>query len=86
MYVQTTTVVPTAVIGRMASFVTVTVPPQLSVAVGAVSDESEQVADTSAKVAAFGTGAVTSSKTTSCVCVDKLPKPSLYVQVTTVVP
>ena len=86
LYVQVTTVVPCVVIGSVALFVTVTTPPQLSVAVGAVKLATEHSAVTFAKVASVGTGAVTSSITTFCVCVDVFPFPSLYVQVTTVVP
>ena len=73
-------------IGSVALFVTVTTPPQLSVAVGAVNDVTVHSAVTFANVATVGTGAVTSSITTFCVCVDVFPFPSLYVQVTTVVP
>ena len=73
-------------IGRVTLFVTVTVPPQLSVAVGAVKDVTEHCVVMFANVATTGTGAVTSSITTFCVCVVVFPFPSLYVQITTVVP
>ena len=65
--------VPKVVIGSVASLVTVTTPPQLSVAVGAVSVVTLHSPITSAKVALSATGAVVSVITTSCVCVDVLP-------------
>ena len=86
VYVQVTTVVPCVEIGSVASFVTVTVPPQLSVAVGAVNVVTEHSSVTSAKVATSGDGAVTSVITTFCDCVELFPFASVYVQVTTVVP
>ena len=65
--------VPCTVIGNVALLLTVTTPPQLSVAVGAVSAVTSHCAITSASVALSATGAVVSVITTSCVCVDVFP-------------
>ena len=73
-------------IGSVALFVTVTTPAQLSVAVGFVKLVTSHTAVRSSSDAVSGTGAVTSAIMTFCVCVEVLPFPSSYVQVTTVVP
>ena len=73
-------------IGRLVVVVPVTVPEQLSVAVGAVRLVTLHSAVTSDNEGSFTTGAVVSSITTFCVCVLVLPSPSVYVHVTTVVP
>ena len=82
-YVHVITVVPCAVIGKVASVVAVIVAPQLSVAVGAVIEDTSHSAVISANVATSATGAVTSSIITFCVCVLVFPLPSSYVQVIT---
>ena len=68
-----TTVVPNVLIGKVASLVTVTAPPQLSVAVGGVKLVSSHSAMMSAKVATSATGAVVSVITTFCGWVDEFP-------------
>ena len=70
----------------MALFVTVTGPPQLSIAVGGVRLVTEHDAVTFGNERRAGVGPVLSLITTFCVCVDVLPLPSSYVHVTTVVP
>jgi hypothetical protein len=82
--VHVITVVPCVVMGNVVVVVAVTVPTQLSVAVGAVT-VAEHWAVTSGKDAGAN-GGVISSMITFCVTVDVLPLPSLKVQVTTVVP
>ncbi len=81
-YVQVTSVVPCAVIGSVASLVTVTVPPQLSVAVGAVSVVTAHSAVISVSVAISGVGAVISSTMTFWFWVTVFPLPSSKVQIT----
>ena len=66
--------------------VTVTTPPQLSVAVGAVKLVTSHCAVTSANVARSATGAVVSVITTSCVWVDVFPLLPVYVHVIVNVP
>ena len=63
-----------------------TVPEQLSVAVGAVSEVTLHCAVTSDNDEASATGAVVSLITTVCVCVLVLPAASVYVPVIPVVP
>ena len=58
----------------------------MSVAVGAVKLVTEHSEVMFAKLTIVATGAVLSSIITLCVCVDVFPFPSLYVQVTVVVP
>src|SRR6056297_263262 len=72
--------------GNVASFVTVTVPAQLSLAVGAVRLVTSQSAVTSGRGSTSGTGSVISFMTTFWVCVDKFPAKSVKVHVTKVVP
>ncbi len=59
--VQVTTVVSCVVIGNVVVVVPVTVPAQLSVAVGAVSDATSHSAVTSVRVVSSGTGATLSA-------------------------
>src|SRR5690606_18289005 len=82
--VQVITVVPCAVIGKVASFVTVTVPLQLSVAVGGVTSLSRtsHCAVISSKVAASGVGAKLSSTVTVASQVSMTPWLSVTVSVT----
>src|SRR4029077_2019035 len=82
--VQVITVVPCVVIGKLVDVVAVTVPTQLSVAVGAVGD-AEHSAVTSGNEAGAA-GGVISSSITFWVTLEVLPLPSLKVQVITVVP
>ena len=63
-------------IGKVVVVVPVTVPAQLSVAVGGVIELTAQVEFTGVKLATLGTGAVLSSITTVCICVD-VDTPSL---------
>ena len=62
--------------GSVASLVTVTVPPQLSVAVGAVKLVTSHSAVISHNDAASAIGAESSSIITFCVCVLVFPLPS----------
>ena len=68
---------PSPVIGKTALLVAVTIPTQLSVAVGATKLVTLHSAVTAAKLATLGTGAVVSLMTTFCVCVLVFPFPSL---------
>ena len=77
---------PCVVIGKVALLVTDTVPPQLSVALGADKVVTAHSAVISGSVAASGTGGVTSSTMTFWVWVMVLPLPSSKVQVTVYVP
>ncbi len=61
------------VIGNIALWVTVTVPPQLSVAVGAVKLVTSHSAVISVKVPVSGVGAVVSSIITFCSWVTEFP-------------
>jgi hypothetical protein len=79
-----TTVVPCAVTGNGVNVVPVTVPTQLSIAVGAVGVTPHSL--TSVGNDDGGTGGVTSLINTFCTAVDILPLPSLNVHVTTVIP
>jgi hypothetical protein len=71
------------VIGKTASLVTVTIPEQLSVAVGASTSISRtsHCAMISDKTIASGVGAVVSFTITCCACVSAFPLPSVYVHV-----
>jgi hypothetical protein len=71
--------------GKVVEVVPTIDPPQLSVAVGGLMELTVQVEFTGVKLATLGTGAVLSSITTDCVCVD-VDTPSLYVHVTLNVP
>src|SRR5678816_995297 len=84
--VQVTTDVPCVVRVNESVVVPVIVPPQLSAAVGAEAIVAEHWPVASGSVAMFGTGAVMSSTTMFCVCVEVCPLPSLNVQVATDVP
>jgi hypothetical protein len=84
--VQVTKCVPCVLIGKDAVVIPVMSAPQLSVAVGASMELTEQSPKTSGRVAISGTGAVTSSKITFCVWVETLPLPSSKLHVTRVAP
>ena len=68
-------------IGNTVLCVPTIVPAQLSVAVGGVKLINEHSAVAVASDALSATGAVISSITTLCVCVDVFPLPSSYVHV-----
>ena len=62
-----------AVIGGVTFVVPMTVPSQLSVAVGAVSEAICEQSSSVGRSATAGTGSVVSAMVTSCVCVAVLP-------------
>ncbi len=64
-------------IGKVALLVPVITPAQLSFAKGADNDVTEQEELMSERVGNIGTGAVTSSIITDCVCVKVVPAASL---------
>jgi hypothetical protein len=63
-------------IGKVALWVPVIPPTQLSVAIGALKEVTAHEEFISAKFAKAGTGAVTSSTITVCVCDEVVPAAS----------
>ena len=73
------------VIGKLDVVVPMIDPEQLSLAVGAgMLVTGEHVEVTVGREAFVGTGAITSSTSTTCVCVEIFPNPSVNVHVTVV--
>ena len=86
LYVQVTVCVPCVEYVNTSVVVPTTSPIQLSVAVGAVSILAEHSPVMVGSIVILATGAVTSFIITVWLCVDVLPLPSLYVQVTVCTP
>ena len=84
--VHVITEAPGTEIGKVVVVVPVIVPMQLSVAVGAVTEFTSHMSTKSGKLVISAIGAIVSASITFCNCDVVFPCPSLYVQVTTVVP